>query len=277
MSEQVDGNPIQADSIQVVGPLGEAIQKEPVSGSAPQKEDEAQKKEGDSTVVEKAPPDEIREAKRKADKAHSQVIDLIEDKFKLLDDRKMEDEELRKWFLDHPEFADTANRSKRMKDKFRNLMERSPEVRRGEKMVPESKEEVDDDKPEEKRSLGDKPLTSGELMKMLDERDERLIERSLTKERDSKAEDFAAEHKVLDEEYTKLKRNAEALFEANDDWTYERALEAALTAMNAGKPKPLNVAAQGERAIAQEGQDKVDLTQPTPLMDWDQFSGAKRK
>jgi hypothetical protein len=189
----------------------------------------------------------------------------------------MDDQELRKWFLDHPEFAETANRSKRMKDQFRTLMERSPEVRRGEtkvEKVPED-EEVDDTKEEKKSLSGDRPVTASELKKLLDDREEHLLEKTLVKEREGKAEDFAVRHSIVDDEYESLKRNADALFDANNDWTYEQALEASYGAINISKGKPMNVVTPN--AIKQENkrEEKVDLTKPTPLMTKEEFFGKQ--
>lgn len=261
---------MQVGDVQVVG-VGETPSKEPAAQPEPPKE------EGVKEDVSSNAPDELKDAKKKAESAHRQVIDLIGEKFELLKNNRMDDQELRKWFLDHPEFAETANRSKRMKDQFRTLMERSPEVRRGEtkvEKVPED-EEVDDT-PEEKKSLsGDRPVTASELKKLLDDREEHLLEKTLVKERAEKAENFAVNHSIVDDEYESLKRNADALFDANNDWTYEMALEASYAATNISKGKPLNVVTPN--AIKQENkrEEKVDLTKPTPLMTKEEFFGKQ--
>lgn len=278
MTDTTSGDPMQVGDVQVVG-AGETV-KEPAKQAEPSKGDEP--KEGVSSK-ETTPPDDtgdaLKDAKKKAESAHRQVIDLIDEKFKMLQDNRLDDQELRKWFLDHPEFADTANRSKRVKDKFRTLMERSAEVRRGEKKVEEApEEEQTDDAEEEKKSLsGDRPVTAAELKKLLDDREEHLMEKTLVKDREEKAEDYAVRHNIVDDEYDSLKRNADALFDANDDWTYEKALEAAYTAINVLKGKPLNVVTPN--AIKQDSnkrEDRVDLTKPTPLVTWEEFSGNKK-
>ena len=271
MSDTNSGDPIQIDTVQVVG--GETTTKEPVTTVAePPKAEETTKKEGDLPKGE----DPIKEFKNKADTAHKQVIELIADKFKLLEDGRLEDGELRKWFLDHPEFSDTANRSKRMKDQYRSLMERSPEVRRGDKAVEKvsENEEVDDTEEKPKIPTGDKPVTANDLAKLLDERDERLMEKSLIKERDSKAETFAEKYQVVDDEYKNLRKNADALFEANDDWTYEKALEMALITIRPSKDKPLNTATPDSiKGTQGKPSEKLDLTKATPLMTEEEFFG----
>ena len=276
MSDTNSGDPISIDSVQVIG--GETTTKEPVTTVAepqPKGEEETITKE-----VDLAKANEAKEFKNKADTAHKQVIELIADKFKLLEDGRLEDGELRKWFLDHPEFSDTANRSKRMKDQFRSLMERSPEVRRGDKAVDKvsEDEEVDDQEEKPKIPTGDKPITASDLSKLLDERDERLMEKSLTKERENKAETFAEKHQVLDDEYKNLRKNADALFEANDDWTYEKALEMALITLRPSKDKPLNTATPDSiKGTQGKPSEKLDLTKATPLMTEEEFLGKRIK
>jgi hypothetical protein len=276
MSEQTGGDPLQVSEVQVIAP-GETTAKEPVTVAEPPKAEETTK-EGVSVEPEK--PDPAKEYKKKADDAHKQVIDLIEDKFKLLEDNRLEDKELRKWFLDHKEFADSANRSKRMKDKYRALMERSPEVRSGDKKVEQipEKDVVDDTKEETKIPTGDRPLTASDLQKALDERDERLLERSLIQERQSRAEEFAQKNNILDDDYKALIRNADALLKANEEWTYTQALEAAKAVIRTPKDKPMNVVTNDSIRGSREGpKEKVDLTKATPLSTWEEFSGQKRK
>jgi hypothetical protein len=277
MSEDTTGGgSMIIDDVHVIGMNGGTPQQEPVMQAGPNDSEEPKAKEGDLSKDETQPEkgDDLEKYRKKATDSHKQVIELIEDKFKLLENDRLTDEELRTWFLDHPEFSDTANRSKRMKDKYRSLMERSPEVRRGEKTLPK----VDESDEEVKTPSGDRPLTATELMKLLDEREDRLLERSMVKERDSKLIDYAAQHNIVDDEYNKLKANADALFAVNKDWTYEQAVEKAHLTISESKGKPMVTAsADAIRSQVAQKEEEVDLTKPTPLTTWEDFAGIKKK
>ena len=60
-------------------------------------------------------PKEEKVIEKPADTAHRAVIDMLEDKLKQVNTGKMDEKELKEWFKTHPELADTANRSKRIK------------------------------------------------------------------------------------------------------------------------------------------------------------------
>ena len=277
------GGSMILDDVHVIGMSGGTTQQEPASQAVPNQSEEPKAKEGDLSKDEETPPekgDDLEKYRKKATDSHKQVIELIEDKFKLLEDNRLTDQELRTWFLDHPEFSDTANRSKRMKDKYRSLMDRSPEVRRGEKVIQkvEEADEIDDTNEEVKTPSGDRPLTASELDKILDAREDRLLERGVVKERESKIVDYAAEHNIVDDEYKKLKANADALFEVNKDWSYEEAVAKAHLTITNSKDKPMVTAtADAIKGQVTQKEEKVDLTKPTPLTTWEDFAGIKKK
>lgn len=213
----------------------------------------------------------------KAREAHRQVIDLLSEKFADLKNGRTDDMELREWFDQHPEFADVANRSKRVKDEFRSLMSRdqsaanNPDIKsRRDEQTQEGGEDIDD---------LDKPLTLKDLVAYQNEMEERTLERTLERDRDERAENFAAQRNIVDDQFVKFREAAEVLTLVNPDWSFEEAMEAAQRALYAQKGSPMDISTNhASNASPQSAADsRVDMTESTPLMSWEDFTGKQVK
>lgn len=203
-------------------------------------------------------------------KSHSMIVDLLEEKFKDLDNGRLSDEELRDWFDTHPEFADIANRSKRsttkgeLKHQFRNLMTRDQSAKHNPdlaaKRTEQTKdgEDIEDDRGSPTKP-DDKPLTRSEMLKLLNEVNESKLEKDVIKERKETIQQFSIDRNLKDEEVTLLEKNAEALLRANEDWDIEQACEAAYNAIWRSKGEPKNMMAHNIRE-ADKTQSVADMT-----------------
>ena len=194
-------------------------------------------------------------------KAHTQVIELLQDKFEQLKEGKLTEEELKEWFGKHPDFADTANRSKRIKEDFRELMENQATEPKPEKVEAKSDE---------------KPLTIKDLEKYDAEREERLIAKAQERERHNQLTEFAVKNKLVDDQVTMLERNAAALYKANPEWDYGTAVKAAYAVVNPQKGSPVNVAGSSLKS-PESYESKFDATRGGELISASKFSGGQIK
>jgi len=185
-------------------------------------------KEGQKPKTEEEKPS-ASEHEKQVERAREEVrlerLDRVAEKFASLDAGEMTKEELREFFQKYPLIAEVANRSKRFKDRFRELTEKT------ERKGPEQKEEDDDEEEE-------RPITLKDLKRVQDEADSRALERSLRVERVQQAEAFATKNGIKDEAFDKLVRTADAIFKANEELGYDKALQAAYNAFNPSKPDP---------------------------------------
>lgn len=224
----------------------------------PKEEEKPEKIEKDTKTFEK-----------KAEEKHTLVIDLLEEKFEQLKLGKMTDLELKEWFASHPELADAAGRSKRLKEDYRSLMEK--EV--SEETIEKPKVETQVNKEEE-----EKPLTLKDLQKYDEEREAKLLSKTVQRERENQLTDFAIKHKVLDKEVDSLKRNAEALFKVNPEWDYTTAVQSAYNALNPQKNSPINInIASGGSKSPDQVNTKMDALKGEQLLSAAEFSGGQIK
>ena len=206
-----------------LGDSGEATSTEEVS--APQPEEGSSTEEG---VQAEETTQETTVSQQEVEAAKRMVIDTVEDKFRDLSNGRLSGPELRQWFIEHPEVAETASKAKRVKEAYRTFMSTAETPAQAEEeTLPEVKSE-------------EKPVTLKEIEKMLNERETKILESRMLKERDKLTEDFASQRGIVDEEYTKLKATADALYKTQD-WEYADALEAAQRALFPQKPKPVQV------------------------------------
>jgi hypothetical protein len=227
------------------------------------------------TDAEVKPDADVKGLEKKLSESHRHTIDLMEEKFADLTNGRIEDEELRKWFTDHPDLADLANRSKRLKDGYRSLMDRNPEVRRGDKTVDKTVEEVDDVETPKSPTPDDRPLTVAEYRKLQEEQETRILEKTLTRERNAKLEEFAVARNVKDDAFTKLKTYADALFKSDNSFeNYEEAMEAAYRVIIGSKGNTVNITGNSATSNGFK-EDKIDATKGIQLMSREEVFGKK--
>lgn len=261
-----NGGTTKAQSPTAVPPKAEepTPQKEDGKVSDVPKEEVEKSKEVEKKVEEKT-------FEKKAEEKHTLVIDLLDEKFQQLKAGKMTDLELKEWFGKHPELAETAGRSKRLKEDYRTLME---------KEIPT--EVVDDKSPakaaKQDKDEADKPLTLKDLQRYDDEREAKLLSKTVQRERENQLVDFAVKHKVLDKDVDSLKRNAEALFRVNPEWDYSEAVQSAYNALNPRKSSPTNInIASGSSKTADQVATKFDAARGEQLLSASEFSGGQLK
>lgn len=230
---------------------GQILAKE----TAPELEESEEQKE------EKQKPESFE---KQADDARARTIDLLEEKLQDNKDGKMSDLELIQWFDKHPEFGTIANSAKRIKEDYRALKTRVK--------TPESqfkKEEKRDDK----KDPFDRPLT----LRDLEERDHRLLEQQLIRERKNQIKEFAIKHKIVDEKFEQLQRNAEALQKANPEWGYSEAITASYNTIKTLKGSPVNIATPNTKAPEMVS-TKIDASVGgIQLITASEFSGGQLK
>lgn len=215
-------------------------------------------------------PEEEKIFKKQAEDNRKLVIDMLEDKFQQVKSGKLSQDELKKWFSTHGEIAETANRSKRVKDRYRELMDTAVETPRE---IPQETSEV----------ITEEPLTRKELEATLarfnEEQSIKNISRSIVQERETQLEDFAIVHKVLDKNFDSLRRNADALFKANPEMDYSEAVTAAYHAFNPQKSSPVNIPTSQIQAPETLQTEKFDATAPggIQLISAEEFSRGQLK
>lgn len=266
------------DSNKVTAPMYSLRDGEATSDNGtniPQEAESSQPKEGGEQVLAAEKKEEIAEQpakgeqveeksfQKQASEAHRMVIDLVEEKLDQVDQGLMDEEELREWFNSHQEFANVADRSKRLKERYRGFME-----------APATKAET---KVEAKIAPEERPITLADLKKYDEERESRLLAKTLSIAQERNFEKFAAAHKMVDDRAAALKRNAEALFKANPDWSYDEALESAYAAIEKPKGKPVNLATVTTSTVNTElaQSEKVDATKGVSLWTKEEFFGKK--
>lgn len=251
--------------------LGGTTQSIQQGSTLPQAESSVQEK-GEQVIDTQPKTEELDEPKKeepatifkKQSEDHRRmVIDMLEDKFRQVKDGTLSEMELKQWFVKHPELGETANRSKRVKTSYRELMERP--------MTETPQEEVEDT-----------PLTAKDLAKHLEkfqeESEVRLLSKQLILERSNQLDDFAEKHKLVDDDYDSLKRNSDALFKANPDWDYTQAVRAAYNAIRPSKNSTVSIP-KSQIATPDIQNNKIDATNPggVSLMSASEFTGGQIK
>lgn len=196
---------------------------------------------------------EDKDLVRQAQESHRQVIDLIADKFQDLDGGRLTQDQLNDWFSRNPEFAQVANKSKRVKERFRSLMSSKPEAA--------AKVETDEKKSSDQGE--DKPLTRKDLKNILEDNSTQTAKKLMLREREETAEKYAGKYKIQDQDFNRFKTVAEKLYEANDEWDWNDALEASHRALVPSKPKGVSLGGSGAQQNDggdDGGNEKVDLT-----------------
>lgn len=265
-----DGFGFGGDTSNVVAPA--SVPPIKVEDSAPDKKGDGQvlvKEETKEEVKTETKQDEGKIFQKKASEKHEQVIDLLADKLEQFKSGKVDGTELKEWFTAHPELAETANRSKRVKDDYRLLMEKSVATQESQP----GKDQKDEDEI--------RPMTLADLKAYDSEREAITLAKVLQSERQRDFTEFAVEHKVFDQDAEALKRNAEALYKANSEWDYSQAVQAAYNALNPRKASPANVSAPtGGVTMANETvAPKVDASsrEGVQLMTASEWSGGQLK
>lgn len=220
------------------GEATESNSDEPV-GTPSTEEDTTQENEAEasetkvseeSDVERDASEEEMsKEEKRRLEEAHVLIVNTIEDRFKDLDKGQLTAEELKEWFDQNPEFADIANRSKRMKERYRSFTETVSEL-------PAKTDEKDEK---------EKPLTLKDLVEYDRQREAQLLKKQYEQASQKALESFVTSKGVSLENAPKLKTIADSLVAANEDWTFEDALQAAHRALYPSKGAPVNIAGSG--------------------------------
>lgn len=225
----------------------------PVAESSHQEgvEQNTQPEKAEGLAVETPKLEDEKIFKKQAEDNRKLVIDMLEDKFQQLKNGKLKPDELKQWFSTHGEIAETANRSKRVKDRYRELMDTAVETQK--EILPES---IDTEEPLTRKEL------EATLAKFSEEQNIRNFSRSIVQERETQLEDFAIEHKVLDKSFDSLKRNADALFKANPDMDYQDAVKAAYYAFNPQKGSPVNIPTSQIQPPENLQNEKIDATAP---------------
>ncbi len=225
----------------------------PVAESSHQEGSElkTQPEKAEGLNVETPKPEDEKIFKKQAEDNRKLVIDMLEDKFQQLKDGRLKSDELKKWFSTHGEIAETANRSKRVKDRYRELMDTAVETQK--EIPPET---IETEEPLTRKEL------EATLAKFSEEQNIRNVSRSIIQERENQLENFAIEHKVLDKSFDSLKRNADALFKANPDMDYPDAVKAAYHAFNPQKSSPVNIPTSQIQPPEGTQNEKFDATAP---------------
>jgi len=279
MSDFDGGNSTKDDNI---NPFTGEVEPQDVGDTAsdtdtdePNEEDQ----EGDKSTVEK--PKEEEESEEKGElqgEARRMVIDAIEKRFEKMDAGSMSAEELYEFFKSNKDIELTADKSKKVKDRYRSFIKKyeSGAYATDEDADEDEEQEVKTEKKKEAKP-GDTGYVSREdLITILSEYDDKkqneAMYKVLRQERDSELEDFATSRGIKDNDYDALKKNATALFELNSGWTFKEALEASNRALFKTKDKPVTVSSRSQNRderIADE--DDVDFSQGSALVnpsDW---------
>lgn len=287
MADQLSGNlPDNSDAelsqallgVELAGKQQEATKEENADAekASEQKTEAAPEQKLEETQKENKEND--KEHIRKAENAHRQVVDMLEDKFADLDAGKLTESELKEWFKNHPEIAETADRSKRMleggvelKSKYRSLMAKAAKDSAVSKKSVSSRE-VDDSNESEEQDDEDRPLTRKEFLQALEERETRILEKSMQVQRDSAIKEFAVGKNLKDESYTRFKKTVDALYRANEDWSVEEAMQAAYTALNPSKNASVNIKGTTIKTDLNASEDNEEITgQYQPIISMDTF------
>lgn len=255
----------------------EATKKDDAGTQVPEKKSEAEP--GAKAPLEETPKENKendKEYARKAETAHRQVVDMLEEKFSDLEAGKLTEGELKEWFKNHPEIAETADRSKRMleggvelKSKYRSLMAKAGPIVKN--TAPKENEEMENDE-----GTDEKPLTRKEFLQALEERETRILEKTMQAQRDTSIKEFAIGKGLKDEDYTRFKKTVDALYKANDDWSVEEAMGAAYAALNPSKGQAMNIKGTTVKTDLNPNENDEEITgQYQPIVSMEMFAGKR--
>lgn len=195
------------------------------------------------------------------------VIDTIERQLDQFDQGILSAEDLQKFFSDKPEVANIANKSKRVKERYRSFSEGThPRL--------QINEDVSPVKEDESLPTTEKPLTLKDLDAYFSQKEGALFEKQLKAEKEKQFITFASERGIVDKEAEALQTTAKALADVHSEWTYDQALDAAYRAIQpAGKPKPVHVINGGGLREEQvhTNEESIDLSKTSWSMDAKSF------
>lgn len=205
------------------------------------------------------------------------VIDTVESQLDKFDQGLISAEELQHFFKDKPEVAGIANKSKRVKERYRSfvdgkhprlqMQESSPDDQQNDQGIPEQTEE--------------KPLTLKDLDQYYALKEASLMEKQLKEEKSQQFLTFAVEQGLKDDQVTTVQKTAEALSGLHEDWSWQESMQAAYRAVTGEtKLKPVN-AVIGSRTpqihSSQASQERVDLSKGTWTVDPSAFGFGELK
>lgn len=248
MSESERGNSVSTEVNPFTGQVepGDTTEDLDTDASATQNDQEIEKTQEDTETT--------KEADVSPSEARLMVIDSIEREFNRLDAGKLSPEELAE-YLKRPEIAEIADKSKRMKERYRDFIGKFD---RGEYQKIREEDAGTTTKTE--------PQTEKErMLEYLREHDAQrerdLIERKLQEERNLQSEKFAAERGIKDEDFKRFEKTAKVLFETNEGWSYTDALDAANRALfrTKGSPTMVPSGTQSTVQVEKPGTERIDL------------------
>lgn len=252
---------------------GETVTTTPSEGTA-EKTEESIPQDTEQPTGESEPTTEDADVSEDSTERRM-VIDTIESQLDKFDQGALSAEDLEAFFKENEEIARIANKSKRVKERYRTFKEgKHPRLKETETSTEKlalsegaPQKEMSETKPE------DAPLTAKDLEKFFEQREAAQLERQLKQERRATFETFASSHNVVDEEATALERTANALIQAHEDWSFDQALKAAYRAIGGEiKPKPTQVTSRSLPSEPQSDEEsRVDLSEGTWSIPSDAF------
>ena len=190
------------------------------------------------------------------------VIDTVESQLDKFDQGIISAEELQHFFKDKPELASIANKSKRVKERYRSFVDgKHPRLQLAETPV-----EAKEDTPMPTIS-DEKPLTLKDLDQYYAQKEASLMEKQLQEEKSKQFLQFAVSQGLKDDQVTAVQKTAEALSTVHEDWSWQDAMTAAYRAVTGEvKPKPVNVLIGSQTPnihSSSDSQERVDLSKGT--------------
>lgn len=223
-------------------PTADGDELEPSTNDSPEESDE------DTSSKEK---------RKSLEDAHRFIVDLIEDQFNSLDAGNLSGKELQEWFKENETFAEVANRSKRMKERYRSFIEKDHTV-------------TAEDTPTSDEDDENRPMTVKEFKRLSSLQQETLLKNGLRRAEKAEFEAFATNLSIKGNDATNLRETADAIYRVNDSMEYSQALNAAHRALYAGKGTPIQITgANSQGGVAEKPvvEETVDLSEWSAGMD----------
>ena len=218
-------------------------QKQDIVEAMPTQDDTppSQEEEDSLDTSEKSEPSTSNDERKREEVYKKILIDELEERFTMFASHQITADQLKAW-IDKRGLHETADRSKRVKEDYRDFMksfaQTSPATAKTE--IPEDFDSVLDQK--------------------LDAKIQERIQKQEEFKRDETAKLYAQEFKFQDKEYESLVKNAAALQSTNPTWSYTDSLQAAHRVLRPTRqniPLPPGVNAPH----LQNTDEKVDLSQ----------------
>lgn len=195
--------------------------------------------------------------------AKRNTVVALEQYFKDLQGGRITDVELRKIFDENPTLVEAAKKSKQLKDRFRNLMERDSAIKHDDNVAARRKSQLEDvegdDLDTEERSKSADPGSRrlpDEPKNGLSTKDERIAEAIYQKLRSEgireKAETLAEQARLMkektaaqygfkDQEYDNFSRLVDSIHSGMEDADLATAISHAITILRPSKGSPVNL------------------------------------